>query len=62
MRQGGKLTEGSGWAHPGFAVDEAGLLGGRKTKWGRASEGCAGRPIGEVPPNWETVSPGIERG
>ena len=34
----------------------------RKTKAGASSAGCAGRPIGEVPPNWETVSPGIEAG
>src|SRR3712207_9354454 len=34
----------------------------RKTKAGASSAGWAGRPIGEVPPNWETVSPGIEAG
>ncbi len=34
----------------------------RKTKAGESSTGWAGRPIGEVPPNWETVSPGMEAG
>jgi hypothetical protein len=34
----------------------------RNTKAGASSAGWAGRPIGEVPPNWETVSPGMEAG
>ena len=34
----------------------------RKTKAGASSAGWAGRPTGFVPPNWETVSPGIEAG
>jgi hypothetical protein len=34
----------------------------RNTKAGARSAGWAGRPIGEVPPNWETVSPGMEAG
>ncbi len=34
----------------------------RNTKAGASSAGWAGRPIGEVAPNWETVSPGMEAG
>src|SRR5215212_215551 len=34
----------------------------RKTKAGASSAGWAGRPTGFVPPNWETVSPGIDAG
>src|SRR5215203_4009129 len=34
----------------------------KKTKAGESSTGWPGRPIGDCPPNWETVSPSIEAG